>query len=122
MKYEITEIPVTCLLDTQDKLGEGCFWDAATQCLWWLDLIAPSAIHRLHVASGAYRKWQFSEHVTAMAKRADGTILVGSQKGLNIFDPETGALSQWLAIDAGSPETAATTAPAMRWGASGSAP
>ena len=69
------------MLDTQDKLGEGCFWDAATQCLWWLDLIVPSAIHRLHVASGAYRKWQFNEHVTAMAKRRDGTILVGSHQG-----------------------------------------
>ena len=33
-----------------------------------------AAIHRLHVASGAYRKWQFDEHVTAMARRGDGTI------------------------------------------------
>ncbi|MGL4590535.1 MAG: SMP-30/gluconolactonase/LRE family protein, partial [Aestuariivirga sp.] len=70
----ITEIPVTCLVDCKDKLGEGCFWDAATQCLWWLDLIVPSTIHRLHVASGAHRSWQFSEMVTAMARRRDGTI------------------------------------------------
>ena len=89
----ITEIPVTCLVDCKDKLGEGCFWDAATQCLWWLDLIVPSTIHRLHVASGAHRSWQFSEMVTAMAMRKDGTILVGSHRGLNVFDPATGALS-----------------------------
>lgn len=89
----ITGIPVTCLVDCKDKLGEGCFWDAATQCLWWLDLIVPSAIHRLHVTSGAHRRWQFSEMVTAMAKRRDGTILVGSHRGLNVFDPATGALS-----------------------------
>ena len=25
----IANIPVTCLADTRDKLGEGCFWDAA---------------------------------------------------------------------------------------------
>ncbi|MFO1120869.1 MAG: SMP-30/gluconolactonase/LRE family protein [Hyphomicrobiales bacterium] len=89
----VTEIPVTCLMDSRDKLGEGCFWDAATQCLWWLDLIVPSAIHRLHVASGAHRRWQFSEMVTAMARRRDGTILVGSHRGINVFDPETGALT-----------------------------
>ncbi|MCX7345758.1 MAG: SMP-30/gluconolactonase/LRE family protein [Alphaproteobacteria bacterium] len=89
----ITEIPVTCLVDSKDKLGEGCFWDAATQCLWWLDLIVPSAIHRLHLASGAHRRWQFSEMVTAMARRRDGTILVGSHRGVNVFDPATGALS-----------------------------
>ena len=52
----MANIPVTCLADTRDKLGEGCFWDADTQCLWWLDAIVPSAIHRLHVASGAYRR------------------------------------------------------------------
>jgi sugar lactone lactonase YvrE len=99
----ITEIPVTCLVDSKDKLGEGCFWDAATQCLWWLDLIVPSAIHRLHVASGAHRRWQLSEMVTAMAKRRDGTILVGSHRGVNVFDPATGALSPRTRIGADLP-------------------
>jgi sugar lactone lactonase YvrE len=89
----VTVIPVTCLVDSRDKLGEGCFWDADTQTLWWLDAIVPSAIHRLHVASGAYRKWQFDEMVTTMAKRRDGTLVVGSFKGVNIFNPETGALT-----------------------------
>jgi L-arabinonolactonase len=98
-----SELPITCLLETQDKLGEGCFWDTATQCLWWLDLITPSAIHRLHVASGAYRKWQFSDFVTAMAKRTDGTLLVGTRKGLQIFNPETGALTPWRAIEPENP-------------------
>jgi sugar lactone lactonase YvrE len=99
----ITEIPVTCLVDSKDKLGEGCFWDAATQCLWWLDLIVPSAIHRLHLASGAHRRWQFSEMVTAMARRRDGTILVGSHRGVNVFDPATGALSPRARIGADLP-------------------
>jgi sugar lactone lactonase YvrE len=99
----ISEIPVTCLVDSRDKLGEGCFWDAATQCLWWLDLIVPSAIHRLHVASGTHRSWQFSEMVTAMARRKDGTILVGSHRGVNIFDPVTGALSPRTRIGADLP-------------------
>ncbi len=99
----ISNIPVTCLLDSKDKLGEGCFWDAATQCLWWLDLIVPSAIHRLHVASGVQRSWQFAEMVTAMAKRKDGTILVGSHRGINVFDPATGALSPRTRIGADSP-------------------
>ena len=40
---KITRTPVTCLIESRDKLGEGCFWDATTQCLWWLDLIVPAA-------------------------------------------------------------------------------
>ena len=99
---KITDIPVTCLVEAKDKLGEGCFWDVSSQTLWWLDIIEPSAIHRLHVASGAYRKWQFTEKVTAMARRNDGTVLVGTQAGLAIFNPETGALTPWRRID---PET-----------------
>jgi sugar lactone lactonase YvrE len=95
--------PITCLMDSRDKLGEGCFWDSASQSLWWLDIMLPSAIHCLHVASGAYRRWQFTEMVTAMARRRDGSILVGSQKGLAIFNPATGALSPWRAIDTETP-------------------
>jgi L-arabinonolactonase len=94
--------PVTCLLESRDKLGEGCFWDASRQYLWWLDIILPSAIHLLHVESGAHRTWQFDEMVTALARRGDGSLLVGSHRGLNIFDPATGTLTAWRAID---PET-----------------
>ena len=100
---QITEVPVTCLVDSHDKLGEGCFWDAATQCLWWLDVILPSAIHRLHVASGACRTWRFSEMVTAMAKRRDGTLIVGSHRGVNVFDPATGALKPLTRLEADRP-------------------
>ena len=100
---KITEVPITCLVDAQDKLGEGCFWDVATQTLWWLDAIVPSAIHRLHVVSGAYRKWQFNEMVTAMAMRKDGTLIVGSFKGINIFNPETGALAPLRALEPDKP-------------------
>lgn len=96
-------LPVTCLLDSRDKLGEGCFWDSASQSLWWLDIILPSAIHCLQVATGAHRRWQFTEMVTAMARRRDGSLLVGSQTGLNIFDPATGALRPWRAIDRETP-------------------
>ncbi len=79
--------PVTCLMETRDKLGEGLLLGCRHAMPVVADLIAPSAIHRLHPASGAYRKWQFDEHVTAMAKRRDGTVIVASHRGLNIFEP-----------------------------------
>jgi sugar lactone lactonase YvrE len=97
------EVPVTCLVDAQDKLGEGCFWDVASQTLWWLDAIVPSAIHRLHVASGQYRRWQFDEMVTSMAMRKDGTLIVGSFKGINTFNPATGALTPIRALEPDRP-------------------
>lgn len=100
---KVTEIPVTCLIDSRDKLGEGCFWDASTQSLWWLDAIVPSAIHRLHVSSGQYRKWQFSEMVTSMAKRRDGTLVVGTFTGVALFNPETGVLTRMKHLEPDKP-------------------
>lgn len=99
-----SDVPVTCLIDSRDKLGEGILWDADAQCLWWLDAILPSRIHRLHVASGAHREWFFSEMVTTLVKRQDGTLLVGSALGTNIFDPITGTLTPRARIDAGRPQ------------------
>lgn len=100
----VTEIPVTCLADTRDKLGEGCFWDAETGALWWLDAIVPSRIHRLHVASGAYRCWHFTEMVTTLAKRRSGGLVVGSARGVNVFDPETGALTPVTRLEPHRPQ------------------
>jgi sugar lactone lactonase YvrE len=43
------------------------------------------------------------EMITAMAKRADGTLLVASQGGINFFDPKTGILTPQTAPEADQP-------------------
>jgi sugar lactone lactonase YvrE len=68
-------------------------WDDQAQAVWWLDIVLPSRIHRLVPATGEHRTWHFSVMVTAMALRQDGTMLVGGEEGLGIFDPQTGALT-----------------------------
>ena len=88
----------------QDKLGEGIFWCPVEQVLYWVDVPMPSCIHRLDPATGAHRQWVMREMVMSMAKRADGTLLVASHRGLNTFDPETGALTPILAPEAHLPE------------------
>ena len=70
-------------------------WDEATHCLWWLDIPLPSRIHRLNPATGEHRSWQFNIMLTAMALRLDGTVLAGGEHGLYIFNPATGALSEF---------------------------
>ncbi len=87
--------PVTCIAKSNDRLGEGCMWDEKTQSLWWLDIPLPSRIHKLNPATGAHQSWQFNVILTAMALRADGTLLVGGEHGLYIFNPITGALTEF---------------------------
>lgn len=96
-----------CVLDCRDKLGEGIIWDAAEQVLWWVDLPMPSLIHRLDPASGEHRSWPCPEIVTAMSKRRDGTLLVASHHGLNIFDPADGSLKRVAAPEAHLPQNRA---------------
>jgi len=92
-----------CVLDCRDRLGEGIIWDPAEQVLWWVDVPMPAVIHRLDPVSGAHRTWSCPEIVTAMSKRRDGTLLVASHHGLNVFDPRDGSLKRVAAPEADKP-------------------
>jgi L-arabinonolactonase len=87
--------PITCIAKSNDRLGEGCMWDESEQVLWWLDIPLPSRIHKLNPATGAHRSWQFNVVLTALALKADGTLLVGGEHGLYLFNPATGALTEF---------------------------
>jgi sugar lactone lactonase YvrE len=94
---------VQCVLDCRDKLGEGAFWCPDEQVLYWLDVPMPSVLHRLDPASGRHDGWPMPEMIASMAKRRDGTLLVASQHGLNVFDPASGALKRIAAPEADKP-------------------
>jgi sugar lactone lactonase YvrE len=68
-------------------------WDATTQALWWLDIARPARIHRFEPANGQHRIWHSNTLLTAMALRANGTMLMAGEGGLFTFDPATGALT-----------------------------
>lgn len=95
---------VTCVLDARDKLGEGIIWDAAEGCLWWVDVPRPAAIHRFDPQTGEDRSWAMPEMVMSLSKRRDGTLLVASHRGLNVFDPRDGSLKRVAAPEADRPE------------------
>ena len=101
-KREALDVRVACR--SHDKLGEGIFWNADEQALYWVDVPMPSYIHRLDPVTGAHRKWPMTEMVMSMASRGDGTLLVASHHGLNIFDPRTGILKRILTPEADTPD------------------
>jgi L-arabinonolactonase len=89
-RYVVLQHEVACVVDSRDKIGEGAFWCPDEEAVYWLDVPMPSSIHRYSPATGKHSTWPMPEMVTAMAKRGDGTLLVASENGLNIFDPGTG--------------------------------
>ena len=89
-RYPVSNLDVSCVVDSKNLLGEGAFWCPEEQAAYWLDVPMPSSIHRFLPATGEHRSWPMPEVVTAMAKRSDGTLLVASENGMNVLDPVSG--------------------------------
>lgn len=94
---------VECVVDAKDKLGEGAFWCPVERALYWLDVPMPSMLQRFDPATARLDRWPMPEMIMSMAKRRDGTLLVASHHGLNVFDPATGALKRIAAPEADKP-------------------
>ena len=94
---------VSCVLDCHDKLGEGIFWCPIERALYWVDVPMPSFLHRWDPETGKHDKWPMPEMITSLAKRRDGTLLVASHHGLNVFDPRDAKLMRIAAPEADRP-------------------
>jgi L-arabinonolactonase len=95
---------VSCVLEAQDKLGEGVIWDDDEKVLWWVDVPRPSAIHKFNPATGEHLTWTMPEMVMSLSKRRDGRLVVASHHGLNVFDPKDGSLKRVAAPEADRPQ------------------
>lgn len=78
-----------------DVLGECPLWDAAAQCLYWVDIRLP-AIRRLRHATGVVDTWPMPELVGSIALVDDGRLLVALPSQIALFDPDSGALNAFV--------------------------
>jgi L-arabinonolactonase len=83
----------TCVISSDDNLGEGCLWEVESQSLWWLDIARPTRIQRFIPATGEHKIWTSQLLLTAIAKRKSGGFVVGGEDGVYTFDPATGAVT-----------------------------
>lgn len=75
------------------RVGEGAFWHAGEQALYFVDILAP-ALFRLEPASGALKSWPMPESVGSYGLTRDGRAIVALRNGIFFFDFETGAFSE----------------------------
>ena len=101
--YPISHLEARCIVDCRDKIGEGAFWCPDERAVYWLDVPMPSLLHRFVPASGRHDVWPMPEMITAMAKRADGSLLIASERGINFFNPKNGKLHLQVSPEAGVP-------------------
>lgn len=92
-----------CVLRCRNALGEVPLWHAPTQCLWWIDVRAPS-IQCWTPSTGVHRSFALpTTSVGSWAFRRQGGMLVSLRDGLYGFDPETGVATRLLPLEADIP-------------------
>ncbi|MCX7283106.1 MAG: SMP-30/gluconolactonase/LRE family protein [Novosphingobium sp.] len=71
------------------ELGEGPVWDAARQCLWFVD-IKRRSIHSFEPGADLHEIFGVHDQVGWVLPAQGGKLLAGLRDGLHLFDPATG--------------------------------
>jgi L-arabinonolactonase len=85
-----------------DAVGEGPLWDAARNCLWWVD-VAGRYIHRADTVGETVKTFAVEHAPAALALAADGTLVVAAGLAWYGFDPATGGLDRIAGTGVTSP-------------------
>ena len=67
-------------------LGEGPVWDAAGQCLWWVDIKGPALFRR--EMGGRVDRWVPPMRIGAVAPAEGGGLLAATDRGFVSIAPE----------------------------------
>lgn len=81
---------VTCATSESFQLAEGPVWDAARQCLLWVDILGGLVVEGAFVGDGIEitRRHAFDGTVGAVAVADDGYLLVAAQDRLVVLRPD----------------------------------
>jgi sugar lactone lactonase YvrE len=96
---------IQAVINKQDQLGETPLWCERTQKLWWLDIERPR-LQSLDPATGAYQAFPFKcTFAGSLALCASGDFLIALDNDLYRFDPESGKLDFFVAVEPATPKT-----------------
>ena len=95
LKHGITPTPVevTCVFSAKSQIGEGPWWSAAEQRLYWVDILGKQ-VHVFDPAAGTNQTHVLPEIVTSVAPRRKGGLILTLRNHIAFFDPKTGELER----------------------------
>ncbi|MHC8406360.1 MULTISPECIES: SMP-30/gluconolactonase/LRE family protein [unclassified Pseudomonas] len=85
----------TAVTQHRAHLGEGPFWDAPTQALYWVDIAGKQA---LRLTGANVQIWQMPEHVSAFIPCDSGDALVTLSSGVYRLDLDSPGLEPRLTL------------------------
>jgi sugar lactone lactonase YvrE len=100
------DIPVEVVLNLRAQHAEGPMWDAATGCLWWVD-IAGERVHCFDPVSSQDRSWTTPGQPGGVVLSSAGEPVIATPEGLAVLDPGSGRTDVRVAIEQDKPENRA---------------
>lgn len=91
-----------CVWPLAAKLGEGPFWSAREQAVWFVD-IKERRVHRFDERGGEQHSWTAPQDVGFITPASDGQYLAGLSTGLYRFDPQTSSFTLITLVDSQLP-------------------
>lgn len=76
------------VLTTQNRLGEGPIWSTGEQSLYWVD-IENKTFSRWKPETGSYEVFPVGTQVGVLALRANGGLVLATEKGFAYWDEQT---------------------------------
>ena len=90
-------VTVSTAVASQNVLGEGAYWDARRQRLWWVDVPLPAKLQSFEPASGKVESYDMPQMVMSVRAKRDGTgLIVATHSGVSSFDFATHTLTHLL--------------------------
>jgi sugar lactone lactonase YvrE len=86
------------VLAIKNRLGEGPIWHPQEQVLYWVDIDGHCFL-RFDPAEGTHERFEVGLPVGAVAFRANGGIIMATQKGFAFWDETTRAASAQFIVD-----------------------
>lgn len=83
---------VRCVVKADDRLGEGPVWSAREGRLYWFD-IKGKRLAWLEPATDARGAFDLPFRASAAAPRAKGGLVIATEKGLAVCDPDAGEIA-----------------------------
>ncbi len=93
---------IDVVLRVPTELGEGPLWDAARQCLWFVDIMR-GHVHRFDPATGADRTYEIGQPVSAVAPSERGDLVCAVRDGFVRLNVHTGSVTTLALVEAGNP-------------------
>jgi sugar lactone lactonase YvrE len=101
---KVVDAKVERVGDFKARLGEGVIWSETMSAVLWVD-VSGQKVLRTDPSTGVTEAWSMSEVTPSVIPCADGAMLVGQKQGMVRFDPTTGLIEPFVAIEADDPTT-----------------